>query len=57
MAPEYIMNGNFSAMSDVFSYGALVLEVITGRRPSEDLIKFVSFNIQVRARMTCIIDF
>ncbi|KAL0911299.1 hypothetical protein M5K25_019431 [Dendrobium thyrsiflorum] len=32
MAPEYAMNGLFSAKSDVFSYGVLILEIITGRR-------------------------
>ncbi|KAK3135214.1 hypothetical protein QOZ80_5BG0416160 [Eleusine coracana subsp. coracana] len=41
MAPEYILNGIFSTKSDVFSFGVLVLEVITSRRPSEDLLKFV----------------
>ncbi|KAH0454574.1 hypothetical protein IEQ34_016498 [Dendrobium chrysotoxum] len=32
MAPEYAMNGLFSTKSDVFSYGVLILEIITGRR-------------------------
>ncbi|TVU02148.1 hypothetical protein EJB05_52373, partial [Eragrostis curvula] len=33
MAPEYAMQGIVSAKSDVFSYGVLVLEIITRRRP------------------------
>ncbi|KAF3443737.1 hypothetical protein FNV43_RR13427 [Rhamnella rubrinervis] len=32
MAPEYFKNGNFSTKSDVYSYGLLVLEIITGRK-------------------------
>ncbi|KAK8952742.1 Cysteine-rich receptor-like protein kinase 26 [Platanthera guangdongensis] len=32
MAPEYAMRGLFSTKSDVFSYGMVVLEIITGRR-------------------------
>ncbi|KAK8942680.1 Cysteine-rich receptor-like protein kinase 15 [Platanthera zijinensis] len=32
MAPEYTMHGLFSTKSDVYSYGVLVLEMITGRR-------------------------
>ncbi|XP_020685743.1 putative receptor-like protein kinase At4g00960 isoform X1 [Dendrobium catenatum] len=32
MAPEYAMTGLFSTKSDVFSYGVLILEIITGRR-------------------------
>ncbi|KAJ9566435.1 hypothetical protein OSB04_002401 [Centaurea solstitialis] len=34
MAPEYAMHGHFSVKSDVFSFGVLVLEVVTGRRNS-----------------------
>lgn len=30
MAPEYAMDGLFSAKSDVFSFGVLVLEIISG---------------------------
>ncbi|KAL6841447.1 hypothetical protein ACP4OV_028965 [Aristida adscensionis] len=49
MAPEYALHGIFSAKSDVFSFGVLILEIVTGRRntythdsgPSEDLLTFV----------------
>ncbi|TXG47121.1 hypothetical protein EZV62_026415 [Acer yangbiense] len=34
MAPEYAMEGLFSAKSDVFSFGVLVLEIISGRKDS-----------------------
>lgn len=34
MAPEYAMGGRFSEKSDVFSFGVLVLEIVTGRRNS-----------------------
>lgn len=32
MSPEYAMEGTFSAKSDVFSFGVLVLEIVSGRR-------------------------
>ncbi|PIA58549.1 hypothetical protein AQUCO_00500457v1 [Aquilegia coerulea] len=32
MAPEYLMQGHFSVKSDVFSFGVLVLEIITGQK-------------------------
>ncbi|XP_022717381.1 G-type lectin S-receptor-like serine/threonine-protein kinase At4g27290 [Durio zibethinus] len=32
MAPEYAFDGQFSLKSDVFSFGILVLEIITGKR-------------------------
>ncbi|TVU38667.1 hypothetical protein EJB05_12051, partial [Eragrostis curvula] len=34
MAPEYAMHGHYSVKSDVFSFGVLILEIITGRRCS-----------------------
>ncbi|XP_026432737.1 cysteine-rich receptor-like protein kinase 10 [Papaver somniferum] len=34
MAPEYIMHGKFSVKSDVFSFGVLVLEILSGQRNS-----------------------
>ncbi|KAI3680610.1 hypothetical protein L6452_35383 [Arctium lappa] len=32
MSPEYAMDGNFSTKSDVFSFGVLVLEIVSGQK-------------------------
>ncbi|KAK6124444.1 hypothetical protein DH2020_041821 [Rehmannia glutinosa] len=32
MSPEYVTNGNYSMKSDVFSFGVLALEIISGQR-------------------------
>ncbi|KAF7119345.1 hypothetical protein RHSIM_Rhsim13G0159500 [Rhododendron simsii] len=32
MSPEYVMRGQFSAKSDVFSFGVLILEIISGKK-------------------------
>ena len=50
MAPEYAMRGHYSIKSDVFSFGVLILEIVTGRRnggsyssdESADLLSLVS---------------
>ncbi|KAB5534150.1 hypothetical protein DKX38_017236 [Salix brachista] len=34
MAPEYALQGNFSVKLDVFSFGVLVLEIVTGKKNS-----------------------
>ncbi|MFS7889172.1 putative protein kinase RLK-Pelle-DLSV family [Helianthus anomalus] len=43
MAPEYVMHGHFLVKSDVFSFGVLVLEIITGqeknRFQNRDILK------------------
>ncbi|KAG5028430.1 hypothetical protein JHK87_011944 [Glycine soja] len=35
MSPEYAMKGLFSEKSDVFSFGVLVIEIVSGRRNSK----------------------
>ena len=51
MSPEYAMHGQFSVKSDVFSFGVLVLEILSGKRNNffyqlshgaEDLLSYVS---------------
>lgn len=32
MAPEYAVEGQFSVKSDAFSFGVVVLEIISGRK-------------------------
>lgn len=34
MAPEYARHGQFSVKSDVFSFGVLLLEIISGQKNS-----------------------
>lgn len=34
MAPEYAMQGTISVKSDVFSFGVLLLEIISGKKTS-----------------------
>ncbi|KAL7213353.1 hypothetical protein ACSBR2_015967 [Camellia fascicularis] len=49
MSPEYVIHGQFSAKSDVFSFGVLILEIISGKKNNsfyqsncaEDLLGYV----------------
>ncbi|KAM7473900.1 hypothetical protein LguiB_021143 [Lonicera macranthoides] len=38
-APEYGMGGAASKCGDVYSYGVLLMELFTGRRPTDDMFK------------------
>ncbi|XP_009598807.1 cysteine-rich receptor-like protein kinase 10 isoform X1 [Nicotiana tomentosiformis] len=52
MSPEYAMHGQYSVKSDVFSFGVLLLEIISGKKNSsfyqsdgaEDLLSYVWKN-------------
>lgn len=52
MAPEYAIDGQFSVKSDVFSFGILMLEILSGKRSkgfyhmnhSLNLIGYVSLS-------------
>uniref|UniRef100_A0ACD5UZ20 Uncharacterized protein n=1 Tax=Avena sativa TaxID=4498 RepID=A0ACD5UZ20_AVESA len=35
MAPEYVMGGNYSVKSDAFSFGVMVLEIVSGRNNND----------------------
>jgi serine/threonine protein kinase len=54
MAPEYVIEGLFSIKSDVFSFGVLLLEIISGKRNNkkfylsehgQSLLTYVGFLI------------
>ncbi|WCJ20325.1 cysteine-rich RLK (RECEPTOR-like protein kinase) 29 [Euphorbia peplus] len=50
MAPEYALHGHFSVKTDVFSFGVLLLEILSGKKNSsfrdtiEDLLSFAWRN-------------
>jgi len=55
LAPEYFQNGKVSDKTDVYAFGVVLLELITGRKPieatrphgEENLVQWVgnSFNL------------
>jgi serine/threonine protein kinase len=52
LAPEYASSGKLTERSDVFSFGVVLLELITGRKPvdaskplgDESLVEWVSYS-------------
>ncbi|KAK6932436.1 S-locus glycoprotein domain [Dillenia turbinata] len=45
MSPEYVIFGKFSTKSDVFSFGVLLLEIISGKRNNVDYQEHPSMNL------------
>ena len=61
MSPEYFREGLFSAKSDVFSFGVLMLEIICGRKnnsfhhDSEGPLNLI-VHVKSQASSSCFID-
>ena len=45
MSPEYAMEGLYSIKSDVFSFGVLTLEIISGKRNNHYLVGSPYLNL------------
>ncbi|KAK2634738.1 hypothetical protein Ddye_029530 [Dipteronia dyeriana] len=39
VAPEYGMGGSVSTQGDIYGYGILLLEILTGKRPTDEMFK------------------
>ncbi|KAK8942793.1 Proline-rich receptor-like protein kinase PERK4 [Platanthera zijinensis] len=50
LAPEYASSGKLTEKSDVFSYGVMLLELITGRRPVDSSHAFMEDSLVDWAR-------
>ncbi|KAI4330681.1 hypothetical protein MLD38_028943 [Melastoma candidum] len=64
LAPEYAMTGHLLVKSDVYSYGVVLLELLTGRKPvdlslptgQENLVTWARPLLMDKESLECIID-
>ncbi|GLT60439.1 hypothetical protein SLA2020_332050 [Shorea laevis] len=59
MDPEYVVTQELTEKSDVYSYGVLLLEIVTARRAVEDgknLVESSQFFLASEARVTELVD-
>jgi len=47
MSPEYAMMGVISTKTDVYSFGILLLEILSGKKNSSDYPFNLVFNVSV----------
>lgn len=62
MPPEYALEGLFSVKSDVFSFGVLVLEIVSGMKnrgfyhPDHDYNLLGHVSLEKKILFSCFID-
>ncbi|KAK7308847.1 hypothetical protein RJT34_05127 [Clitoria ternatea] len=60
LPPEYIINGSYSTKSDVFSFGVLILEIVSGKRNSgfchEDNLLSLAWRLFIEGKCSEIVD-
>ncbi|KAI4342178.1 hypothetical protein MLD38_026829 [Melastoma candidum] len=59
MDPEYVVTQELTEKSDVYSYGVLLLEIITGRRAIQDgknLVEWYQTYLTSSSRLTELVD-
>ena len=42
MSPEYVIDGKFSLKSDIFSFGVLLLEIVSSKKTGGFVIQITS---------------